>query len=112
MLLEKKLPIRACAVCGGLTSDESSILVSKTSSVFSSVRDECGNLMIDECGSVGSDYRVCEKCHSSLNSGRLPKLAIVNGFDLGCNQQMSAYLKNLTEVEEMLIAKSRPFGKV
>ena len=37
---------------------------------------------------------------------------IVNNFNLECKQQMPAYLKNLTEAEEMLIAKSQLFEKV
>jgi len=51
-------------------------------------------------------------CAASLKSRNLPKAAILNGFDVGCNHDMPHYLKNLTETEEMLIAKSRPIGKV
>ena len=51
-------------------------------------------------------------CYRRISEGHIPKAAVINGFDLGSNSDMPNYLKNLTEVEEMLIAKSRPFGKV
>src|SRR5436190_24204919 len=76
------------------------------------IRDESGILVVDERERVRHNYRVCNTCHRSLKSGSLPKGAILNGFDVRCNYQMPDYLKNLTEVEEMLIAKSQPFGKV
>ena len=109
---ERHLPIRACAVCAQLTSDKDSTLLSSEDKVLERVRSESGILVVDDCGRVGHNYRVCSACHSSLRSGSLPKGAILNGFDVGCNRHMPDYLKNLTEVEEMLIAKSRPFGKV
>jgi len=109
---ERHLPIRACAVCAQLTSDKDSTLLSSEDKVLERVRSESGILVVDDCGRVGHNYRVCSACHSSLRSGSLPKGAILNGFDVGCNCHMPDYLKNLTEVEEMLIAKSRPFGKV
>ena len=112
MLSEKNLPIHVCAVCDRLISDESSKLVSGTSSLFSPIRDESNNLVIDKCGCVGLDYWVCDRCHSSLSSGMLSKLTILNGFDLGCNHQIPEYLRNLTEVKEILIAKSWLFRKV
>ena len=110
--LERHLPIRVCAVCAQLTSDKDSTLLSSEDKVLERVRSESGILVVDDCGRVGHNYRVCSACHSSLRSGSLPKGAILNGFDVGCNHHMPDYLKNLTEVEEMLIAKSRPFGKV
>ena len=56
VLSEKNLPIHVCAVCDRLISDESSKLVSGTSSLFGPIRDKSGNLVIDECGHVGPDY--------------------------------------------------------
>ena len=56
VLSEKNLPIYVYAVCDGLTSDESSKLMLGTSSLFSLIRDESSNLVIDECGHVGPDY--------------------------------------------------------
>ena len=106
------LPIRMCAVCSQLTSDMESKLVDEMDTLLRRIADASGALVVDECRRVESQYRVCNPCHKSLSNKILPKYAILNNFDVGCNHGMPDYLKNLTEVEEMLIAKSRPFGKV
>ena len=103
---ERHLPIRACAVFAQLTSDEDSTLLPSEDKVLERVRSESGILVVDDYRRVRHNYRVCNTCHSSLRSGSLSKGAILNGFDIGCNCHMPDYLKNLTEVEEMLIAKS------
>jgi len=109
---EHHLPILTCTVCAQLTSENESTLLSNEDKLLERVRDETGKLVIDDCGRVGYSYHVCSICYRSLGSGSLPKGAILNGFDVGCNHQMPYYLKNLTEVEEIMIAKSQPFGKV
>ena len=109
---EKHLPIHACAVCAQLTSDELSRLVLETDKMIEVLKDTSGKLIVDKCGKIGRQYRICNTCDGSLKCGNCPKVAIFNRFDVGCNHDMPAYLKNLTETEEMFIAKSRPFGKV
>ena len=109
---EDRLPIRACSVCAQLTSDVNSRVLSEASAFLNTIRDGSGRLVVYEKGRVGDGYRVCNTCYRRISEGHIPKAAVINGFDLGSNSDMPNYLKNLTEVEEMLIAKSRPFGKV
>ena len=79
---------------------------------LNTIRDGEGKLVVYEKGHAGDGYQVCNTCYGKISEGQIPKAAVINGFDLGSNSEMPGYLKNLTEVEEMLIAKSRPFGKV
>ena len=109
---EKHLPICTCAICGQLTSDELLRLVLERDKILKVLKDTSGKLIVDKCGKIGRQYRICNTCDGSLKCGNCPKAAIFNGFDVGCNHDMPAYLKNLTETEEMFIAKSKPFGKV
>ena len=109
---ENQLPIRACAVCAQLTSDIDSNIVAETSKLFDIIKDVRGKLVVYKSGRVSGGYRVCNTCYRSISGDHIPKAAVINGFDLGSNSEMPKYLRNLTEVEEMLIAKSRPFGKV
>ena len=109
---EHHLPILTCTVCAQLTSENESTLLSNEDKLLERVRDETGKLVIDDCGRVGYSYHVCSICYRSLGSKSLSKRAILNGFNIECNHQIPHYLKNLTEVEEMMIAKSWPFGKV
>ena len=109
---EKHLPICTCAICGQLTSDELLRLVLERDKILKVLKDTSGKLIVDKCGKIGRQYRICNTCDGSLKCGNCPKAAIFNGFVVGCNHDMPAYLKNLTETEEMFIAKSRPFGKV
>uniref|UniRef100_A0A669C7Z1 ATP-dependent DNA helicase n=1 Tax=Oreochromis niloticus TaxID=8128 RepID=A0A669C7Z1_ORENI len=52
---------------------------------------------------------ICHTCHSSLKSGRMPRLAAVNGLDL---QDIPAELCDLNILERHLIAKCIPFAKI
>uniref|UniRef100_A0A669CL00 ATP-dependent DNA helicase n=1 Tax=Oreochromis niloticus TaxID=8128 RepID=A0A669CL00_ORENI len=52
---------------------------------------------------------ICHACHSSLKSGRMPRLAAVNGLDL---QDIPAELCDLNILERHLIAKCIPFAKI
>ena len=65
---ERHLPIRACAVCAQLTSDKDSTLLSSEDKVLERVRSESGILVVDDCGRVGHNYRVC----SGNNFGMFP----------------------------------------
>ena len=72
---------------------------------LNTIRDGEGKLVVYEKGRVGDGYQVCNTCYGKISEGQIPKAAVINGFDLGSNSEMSGYLKNLTEVEEILIAK-------
>ena len=109
---EKHLPIYICAVCAQLTSDELSRLVLETDKMLEVLKDTSGKLIVDKCDKIGRQYHICNTCDRSLKCGNCPKVAIFNRFDVSYNHDMPAYLKNLTETEEMFITKSRPFGKV
>ncbi|CAI5685860.1 unnamed protein product, partial [Oreochromis niloticus] len=52
---------------------------------------------------------ICHTCHSSLKSGRMPRLAAVNGLEL---QDIPAELCDLNILERHLIAKCIPFAKI
>uniref|UniRef100_A0A669CTC8 ATP-dependent DNA helicase n=1 Tax=Oreochromis niloticus TaxID=8128 RepID=A0A669CTC8_ORENI len=52
---------------------------------------------------------ICHTCHSSLKSGRMPRLAAVNGLEL---QDIPAELCELNILERHLIAKCIPFAKI
>ena len=100
-----------CSVCTTRVGELVKTCIGNRQNVRS-VEGLSGRLVVDKCGKIGNWYHVCNTCAASLKSGNLPKAVILNGFDVSCNHDMPHYLKNLTETEEMLIAKFRPIGKV
>ncbi len=109
---EKHLPIRTCAVCAQLTSDELSRLVLETDKMLEVLKDTSGKLIVDKCGKIGRQYRICNTCDGSLKCGNCPKVAIFNRFDVGCNHNMPAYLKSLAEVVKVIwVGKEQPSYK-
>ena len=68
------------------------------------------NLMIDpngvtlESAECDISLQLCVRCHSSLQKGKLPRLAIANLNVLG---SVPPEMKDMTMVEEMLIARCR-----
>ena len=68
------------------------------------------NLMIDPDGVIPASaensmsLQLCTRCDSSLQKGKLPQLAIANLNVLG---SVPPDMKNMTMVEEMLVARCR-----
>jgi len=87
-------------------------VLSEASAFLNTIRDDSGRLIVYEKGGVGDGSEVCNTCYRRISEGDIRKAAVVNVFDLRSKSDMPSYLQTLTEVEDMMIAKSRLFGKV
>lgn len=125
--------IECCAVCGQLVrKSELSCFESSTKEVqLIRNREERdgGAHYLDRCGArqqpgvepEGTSwlditnspyYNICFSCSKELSQGRLPRLSIANGMNVGCCQDEPLHLAGLTQLEEIVISRSRAFGSI
>jgi hypothetical protein len=100
-------------VCAQLVSEDDSEYIAQQDDIMTVITGENRVKRLDQCGIVEDGrVRICPTCLWSLKRQKVPEGAISNGFEVGCEKDYPWYLNNLTDTEEMLIAKARPFGKI
>jgi len=67
---------------------------------------------LDRCGRDGNSWNFCSLCHSAIKRNTVPKFSAENFVNVTMCQHYPAALDNLTPIEECLIAKCHPNGKV
>ncbi|KAL0630526.1 hypothetical protein Q9L58_010627, partial [Maublancomyces gigas] len=79
-----------------------------------------GKIYFDRCGvhcDSGSathctGFDICSSCSRALKFGKLPRLSIANGLDVGCCPNIPLYLTGLSQLEEIVISRGRAFGNI
>ena len=67
---------------------------------------------LDECGYHNGFWNFCISCHSAINRYKIPKFLFANYVNITTCQHYLPALKDLTPVEECLIAKCHPLGTI
>jgi hypothetical protein len=97
-----------CASCGQLVASTD---ISTVPDV-----DECLNSIdrqhLDHCGRQGDLWQLCHDCLSAMSRGVIPKFSAANSVNVTLCQNYPAALKDLTVVEECLIARCHPVGTI
>jgi hypothetical protein len=67
---------------------------------------------LDKCGYKDGYWLFCPKCHIKILQGKIPKFSALNSINvIMCHDYPSA-LKDLTFVEECVIARRHPIGRI
>ncbi|KAF3914297.1 hypothetical protein ABW21_db0201672 [Orbilia brochopaga] len=119
MLLDH-LPTKTCLSCARLAAPVNMQPISIFDPLLNKLRvpGEPEISGVHLCATDGNAGHICRECLTTLQQRRTPRFCKLNGFDLGCSCNIfrgfhrPQYLEGLTDVEEMLIAKYRPVGKV
>ena len=79
-------------------------------------RDNCLNRLkeagLDSCGYRDGCWSFCLSCYRDILSGRIPKFSVCNGVNVTMCDDYPVVLKDLTFVEECVIARRHPIGSI
>ncbi|KAN0069377.1 hypothetical protein V8E54_012392 [Elaphomyces granulatus] len=74
--------------------------------------EELKRVGLDQCGYENGTWSFCKLCHSDILRSKIPKFSALNSVNVVMCHDYPAVLKNLTLVEECVIARRHPVGSI
>ncbi len=104
---KKAAPSFVCSCCGQLGYEQSITKITPISKVSSSQisKDLAANVYTVQ----QNPHRLCQTCYNGVRNGKVPRLALSNGFAFPTQPKV---LKDLTSLEERLVALRIPFMNI
>src|SRR4029077_14051501 len=65
---------------------------------------------LDNCGRQGTSWLFCKSCYSDILSNKVPKFSALNSVNVLMCDLYPDILKDLTLIEECVIARRHPVG--
>jgi hypothetical protein len=69
-------------------------------------------LRLDSCTLFENSYQFCQPCHTAIQQRYPPKFSALNAVNVSLYQDYPCILKDLTLIEECLIARSYPIASI
>jgi len=110
---ENTMPIQPCAVCYTQTCPSDLKAVAWRRVLSDRLKERLAPILrCSKCFPEDDEATVkcCRSCREAFNRGNLPRSCQVNNMWIGCEHVYPDELKDLSPVEEKLIALSSPYG--